>query len=147
MADQVHSITDAPEKHSEDLHRRKVRYVWAMSIRAVCFILAALVAVLWQSWWAAAFVAAAAILPYLAVIDANATPPRSDPQRSQETGLRFDRELPSAETDDASAEPEWWEDAAEENSQSGENVTVESVVVSGDGESNDQPDQEQEDSR
>lgn len=72
MTNQVHSITDAPLRHSAEQHSRMVRYTVAMSIRVVCFILAAVVGVVWHSWWAAVFVLAAAVLPYIAVVNANA---------------------------------------------------------------------------
>lgn len=72
MTNQVHSITDAPLRHSAEQHGRMVRYTVAMSIRVVCFILAAIVGAVWHSWWAAVFVLAAAVIPYIAVVDANA---------------------------------------------------------------------------
>lgn len=72
MTSQVHSITDAPLRHSAEQHTRIVRYTVAMSIRVVCFVLAAVVGVVWHSWWAAVFVLAAAVLPYVAVVNANA---------------------------------------------------------------------------
>lgn len=84
MTNQVHSITDAPLRHSAEQHGRMVRYTVAMSIRVVCFILAAVVGVVWHSWWAAVFVLAAAVLPYIAVVDANAGGDRYQARRETE---------------------------------------------------------------
>ncbi|WP_010524496.1 DUF3099 domain-containing protein [Nesterenkonia sp. F] len=68
MTEPVHSLTDAPLRHSEEQHGRMVRYAISMGIRLVCF-LAAVVVQNWMSW---VFLAAAAVLPYIAVTVANA---------------------------------------------------------------------------
>lgn len=65
---EVHRVTSAQESLSEEQRRRTRRYLISMSIRTVCFI-AAIVAHGWLQW---AFLAGAAVLPYLAVIAANA---------------------------------------------------------------------------
>jgi hypothetical protein len=64
----VISVTSAQPGRSEDLDSRIVRYAWMMSIRVVCFVLA----VLTPSPWRWGFVAGAIILPYFAVVLANA---------------------------------------------------------------------------
>jgi len=66
--DAVFSVTTAKPGHSEDLNSRIVRYAWMMSIRVVCFVLA----VLTVSPWRWMFVVAAVLLPYIAVVMANA---------------------------------------------------------------------------
>ncbi len=84
-----------------------LRYAYSQGIRMLCFILAAVIAIVWQSWWSMAFVAAAMILPYVAVVDANAGGDRYtrgreadevDPQARLSTG----REEPAEA-------PPWWE--------------------------------------
>jgi hypothetical protein len=69
------SITSARASHSDDLHKRQVRYLMSMGIRTVCFVLAIVVSgpVRWI------LVAAAIFLPYVAVVLANATDRRRSP--------------------------------------------------------------------
>lgn len=109
MTNPVHSITDAPLKHSVEQRSRMIRYTVAMSIRIVCFILAAVVGMVWQSWWAIAFVVAAVVLPYLAVIDANAGGDRYMARREAE-GLER-KNILSVGDEETEEEPlQWWED-------------------------------------
>ncbi|RJN31220.1 DUF3099 domain-containing protein [Nesterenkonia natronophila] len=109
MTNPVHSITDAPLKHSVEQRARMVRYTVAMSIRIVCFILAAVVGVAWQSWWSIAFVVAAVVLPYIAVVDANAGGDRYMAQR-EAAGLERQNIL-STGSEEPDEEPlQWWED-------------------------------------
>lgn len=61
-------ITDAREPLATDLARRSHRYLLQMSIRVVCFLGAVLVDH-WTRWLLAA---AAVVLPYVAVVLANA---------------------------------------------------------------------------
>ncbi|GAB3189642.1 DUF3099 domain-containing protein [Nesterenkonia suensis] len=68
MNEQVHSITDAPQRHSEEQHGRMVRYAISMGIRIVCFVLAVVV----QNWMTWVFLGLAVVLPYIAVTAANA---------------------------------------------------------------------------
>ncbi|MFC7876368.1 DUF3099 domain-containing protein [Isoptericola sp. NPDC057391] len=65
----VPSITSAPESLEEDQARRTRRYLIQMGIRIVCFVGAVLVDVLWIRL---VLVAAAVVLPYSAVLFANA---------------------------------------------------------------------------
>ncbi len=64
----VHRITAVPRAHSEDLDGRVRRYVISMSIRTVCLILVLVIdhPVRW------AFALGAILLPYVAVVMANA---------------------------------------------------------------------------
>lgn len=114
MSHPVHSITDAPLKHSDEQRGRMIRYSVAMGIRIVCFIAAAVVAVVFESAWALAFAAAAIVLPYVAVVDANAGAQRYG-------GSRTPVEEPERLLSDGHEEPEsvpeprlWWEDEEEE---------------------------------
>lgn len=76
----VPSITSARRALAEDQHDRTVRYLVAMGIRAVCLVLAVLTPSPW--WWV--FVAGAVVLPYVAVIIANA-----GREREEEPGTYF----------------------------------------------------------
>lgn len=64
----VHSVTDAPRGHQQDVRSREVRYLISMGVRTLCFILAFVTSgpLRWT------FVAAAFVLPYVAVVFANA---------------------------------------------------------------------------
>ena len=73
-ADGVHRITDAGTSLSEDQRSRTIRYVVAMSIRSVCFI----GAVLSPPPWRWVLIGAAIVLPYFAVVMANAGRERHD---------------------------------------------------------------------
>lgn len=116
MSHPVHTITDAPVKHSVEQRQRMVRYSIAMSIRLVCFIAAAVVAVVWETWWAMALVVAATVLPYTAVVSANAGGDRY-------MAARQSAERPPHQLGTGHEEPEprqWWEaeqddDAAQQN--------------------------------
>jgi hypothetical protein len=66
--EEVYSITSARRALSEDLHDRNIRYLVSMAIRTVSLFLA----VLTPDPWRWVFVAAAVVLPYVAVIIANA---------------------------------------------------------------------------
>lgn len=72
---EVHRITSAPRSQADDQHARIVKYTVSMAIRAVCLILAFVVT--GPMRWV--FVAGAVVLPYVAVVLANAgrepTPP------------------------------------------------------------------------
>ncbi|MGQ7788821.1 DUF3099 domain-containing protein [Nesterenkonia sp. K-15-9-6] len=86
MNEPVQSITDAPQRHSEEQHGRMVRYAISMGIRAVCFVLAVVV----QNWMTWVFLALAVVLPYIAVTVANAGTDRYFRSRDAETvgGMR-----------------------------------------------------------
>jgi Protein of unknown function (DUF3099) len=65
---QVYRVTDARESRSEDIRRRYRRYAISMGIRTLCFVAAVL------TYGPARWVlfTAALILPYIAVVIANA---------------------------------------------------------------------------
>jgi hypothetical protein len=66
-------ITTAPASHADDIDRRRRRYVFSMAIRTLCFVGAILVGPGWLRW---VLVAGAFVLPYVAVVMANAASPR-----------------------------------------------------------------------
>lgn len=72
------SITSAPEPLADDLARRTRRYLLQMGIRTLCFVLAV---VLWgvvPAWASLLFILGAVVLPYVAVLFANAGRERTD---------------------------------------------------------------------
>ncbi|MEU2200171.1 DUF3099 domain-containing protein [Isoptericola sp. NPDC019482] len=66
---EVPSITSAPEPLEEDQARRTHRYLVQMGIRVICFLGAIAVGDTWVRW---VLVVAAVVLPYSAVLFANA---------------------------------------------------------------------------
>ncbi|MEO3935376.1 DUF3099 domain-containing protein [Dermatophilaceae bacterium Soc4.6] len=86
----VQSVTDVPSSVSADRADRARRYLTAMGLRGICFVLA-IVTTGWLRW---TFVAGAVILPYIAVVLANAVGPRTggtvtrvDPRSKQTRAL------------------------------------------------------------
>jgi len=66
-------ITTAGVSPGVDFDRRKRRYIVSMGFRTLCFILAVIVGPGWLCW---TLIGASLVLPYLAVVMANAvTPP------------------------------------------------------------------------
>ena len=68
-------ITTAPASRSEDIAGRQRRYVISMTIRTLAFIAAVAVGPGWLRW---VLIGAALVLPYVAVVMANAGNQRSD---------------------------------------------------------------------
>jgi Protein of unknown function (DUF3099) len=68
-------ITTATRSHSEDISARQRRYVISMTIRTLCFLLAVVSIGHWFMW---VFLAASFVLPYVAVVMANAGSSKSD---------------------------------------------------------------------
>ncbi|MBY9073464.1 DUF3099 domain-containing protein [Nocardioides sp. WL0053] len=62
-------ITSATRSHSDDIASRQRRYVISMTIRTVCFLLAVVFAGGFLMW---IFIIASFVLPYVAVVVANA---------------------------------------------------------------------------
>lgn len=76
--DDAQRITNAPESLAADQARRERRYLVQMGIRVVCFLLAVL---LWRHvplWLSLLFIVGAVVLPYVAVLFANAGRERRD---------------------------------------------------------------------
>jgi hypothetical protein len=61
-------ITSASSSHSERIHGRQVRYLVSMAVRTACFVLA----VVTDGTLRWLFIAGAVVLPYIAVVVANA---------------------------------------------------------------------------
>jgi hypothetical protein len=68
-------ITTASASRDVDISRRQRRYVLSMGLRTACFIAAVLVGPGWLRW---VLVAGALLLPYLAVVMANAVTTKDD---------------------------------------------------------------------
>ena len=67
-------ITTASSSTHDDIAARQRRYVFSMAVRTVCFV----AAILTDGVLRWVLVAAALILPYVAVVMANAAAPKSD---------------------------------------------------------------------
>ena len=68
-------ITTASASREKDIAARQRRYVISMGIRTLCFVAAILVGDGWLRW---VLIVAAVILPYIAVVMANAVSSKSD---------------------------------------------------------------------
>ncbi|GAB6902777.1 DUF3099 domain-containing protein [Kineosporia succinea] len=93
----VHSITGALTPHSDDLDIRIRRYLISMSVRVLCVILAIVVHARWGhwSWWI--FAIGAVILPYVAVVMANAVDRQRGGPGPAPITPQAKRSLPAAE--------------------------------------------------
>lgn len=74
-------VTTAGKSPRQELRERTRRYLVTMGIRVVCFILAIVLFELNLHWAAGFAVAGSLILPWVAVVMANAGPQRSETQR------------------------------------------------------------------
>lgn len=70
-------VTDAARSRTEERDERQRRYLWSMGVRTLCFILAVTLLHGWAQWLA---IAASLVLPWVAVIIANAGPVRTAEQ-------------------------------------------------------------------
>ncbi len=88
-------ITTASAGAGADIAARQKRYLIAMGVRTLCFLAVAGLAVthLGPGWLPWVFVAGAVVLPYVAVVMANATNTKSDGFELQD-GPSHARELP-----------------------------------------------------
>ena len=68
-------ITTATRSHSDDIGARQRRYLISMGVRTACFVAAVLSIGHWFLW---VFLAASFVLPYVAVVMANAGASKSD---------------------------------------------------------------------
>jgi len=69
----MQSITSIPRSPQDDRHSRVIQYSIAMGIRMVCIVLCLFV----RGWWLLLPAIGAVVLPYIAVVLANATAQRS----------------------------------------------------------------------
>jgi hypothetical protein len=91
-------ITTAASNRADDIAARQKRYLLSMSLRSACFIGAVVAALAGLTWLWPFLIAAALILPYVAVVLANNSAPRADgfvlrdagPARPQVTGRDHD---------------------------------------------------------
>jgi hypothetical protein len=95
-------ITNAPQSPEQELGARERRYIISMSIRTLCFVAAILVGGGWLRW---VLVAAAFVLPYVAVVMANSASPRVAGTEPLGPGLTH-RELGTAGGSDAHDHPD-----------------------------------------
>lgn len=70
-------VTTAPQSPREEQAQRQRRYLVTMGIRVVAFILAIVLVALDLRWEAGIAVAASLVLPWIAVVSANAGPRRA----------------------------------------------------------------------
>jgi len=104
--DDVQSITSAGRSRDQDVSDRAVRYTIMMGIRVACFF----AAVFTEGWLRWTFAAGAVVLPYVAVVLANAGRRRRTADRSAnllDTGALPHEPTPvwkPAETADATSE-------------------------------------------
>lgn len=84
-------ITTASASRNEEIAGRQRRYVISMTIRTICFVAAILVGEGWLRW---VLVAAALLLPYFAVVMANASHSKRD-DFALRPGATTHRELPT----------------------------------------------------
>lgn len=68
-------ITTASSNPQDEIWARQRRYIFSMAVRTACFLAAIFVGPGWVRW---VLVAAAVLLPYVAVVMANAAGSRSD---------------------------------------------------------------------
>ncbi len=68
-------ITTASMSREQDIAARQRRYLIAMGIRTACFVAAIFVA---SGWWRWVLIVGALVLPYVAVVMANASSSKSD---------------------------------------------------------------------
>lgn len=75
---EVHRISAAPEPLSQDVARRQRRYLVQMGVRVLCFLLAIVTWSRVPTWFSLVLIVAAVVLPYVAVLLANAGRERRD---------------------------------------------------------------------
>ena len=68
-------ITTAAASREEDIRARQRRYVLSMGFRTLCFVVAVIIGHGWVMW---VLIVAALVLPYVAVVMANAASSKSD---------------------------------------------------------------------
>ena len=93
MSDNPIRITTAGSSPEADLARRQKRYIISMSIRTACFIGAAIAGMAGINWLWPFLILAALVLPYVAVVNANAANTRTDELPLTDGGGRSDRQL------------------------------------------------------
>ncbi len=77
-------ITTASSSRNDEINARQRRYLYSMSLRTLCFVGAILVGEGWLRW---VLVAGALVLPYIAVVMANAVSSTDDGFKLVDRGL------------------------------------------------------------
>jgi Protein of unknown function (DUF3099) len=95
-------ITTAATSRAEDIAARQKRYVLAMSFRTACFVAAIVVTI---TWVRVLLIVGALVLPYVAVVMANAGSSKSDGFALVD-GAGTSRELPSGTESDTDSGPD-----------------------------------------
>ena len=76
--DEAIRITTASSSRDLDIAVRQKRYLFSMTLRSLCFVGAIIAALAHVGWLWPILIAGALILPYIAVVMANATSSKSD---------------------------------------------------------------------
>ena len=84
-------ITSASASRQDDIAARQKRYLFSMAIRTVCFVGAIVAASFGLTWLWPILIVAALVLPYVAVVMANAATTKGDGFALLDNSLR--REL------------------------------------------------------
>lgn len=84
-------ITTAASNRNADIAARQRRYLLSMSLRSLCFVGAIVAALAGVDWLWPILIAGALVLPYIAVVMANAVTTRTDAFDLADTAYR--REL------------------------------------------------------
>jgi uncharacterized membrane protein len=84
-------ITSASASRQDDIAARQKRYLFSMGIRTVCFVAAIVAASFGLTWLWPVLIVAALVLPYVAVVMANAATTKGDGFALIDSGSR--REL------------------------------------------------------
>ena len=71
-------ITTAPSSRNADIATRQKRYLISMTLRSLCFVGAIIAALAGVGWLWPILIAGALVLPYVAVVMANATMNKRD---------------------------------------------------------------------
>jgi uncharacterized membrane protein YdbT with pleckstrin-like domain len=89
--DEAVRITTAASNRNDEIAARQKRYLFSMTLRSLCFVGAIIAALAHIGWLWPILIAGALILPYVAVVMANATMTKDDGISLQDG--RFAREL------------------------------------------------------
>jgi hypothetical protein len=84
MDEDVVRITTAAGNRADDIKARQKRYLYSMSLRTLCFVGAIIASMAGVDWLWPILIAGALILPYIAVVMANAAANLSDGFRLRE---------------------------------------------------------------
>ncbi len=76
--DEAVRITTAGVSHEEDLRKRQKRYLLSMTLRSACFVGAGVAGLAGVAWLWPILIVGALVLPYIAVVLANAQANRAD---------------------------------------------------------------------